>query len=329
MQNKIVTSDISFVFQGPVTHRGGDLVSNLKSTKRNFPDAEYLLSTWEGADVSVFCHFDKVILNKDPGAILIDPVTGYPNNILRQVVSTANGLKAASSRYAVKIRTDFAVENANFIDRWSAFTPAYPEMLCFSKPVAIISLGCNDPLRTTGLFHCSDFFYFGLKEDLLLYWDVEEQVRNENNRTLTLTEKLLHPQYGLSFSRLATEQELLRNFVQNKYNKQFKMDFRDEFSKELLSLSEGILLNNFVLLDAAEAGVVVPKRINIISKLDHHYIPAEVSTIAVGYKQKLQYRYIRSMVIRYKRMPRQALLTVYSIAAYLLSNIFSKNRHGK
>ena len=258
MQNKIVASDISFVFQGPVTHRGGDLVSNVQSTKKTFPDAEYLLSTWEGADESVFSHFDKVILNKDPGSVLIDFVTGYPNNILRQVVSAANGLKAASSRYAVKIRTDFSVANAGCIDRWSAFTPADPEMLCFSKPVAIISLGCNDPLRTTGLFHCSDFFYFGLKEDLLLYWDVEEQVRNEKNRTLTLTEKVFHPLYGLSFSRLASEQELLRNFIQKKYNNQFKMDFRDEFSKELLSLSERILLNNFVLLEAADAGVVVP-----------------------------------------------------------------------
>jgi hypothetical protein len=221
------------------------------------------------------------------------------------------------------------VKNANFIDRWSAFTPAHPEMLCFSKPVAIISLGCNDPLRTTGLFHCSDFFYFGLKEDLLLYWDVEEKVRNENNRTLTLTEKFLHPHYGLSFSRLASEQELLIKFIQNKYNKKFKMDFCDEFSQELLSLSECILLNNFILLDADEAGVVVPERISKISKLDHHYIPSELATIAVGYKQNLQSRYIRSIIIRYKRMPRQALLTVYSIVAYLLSKLFAKNTHVK
>ena len=329
MQNIIENGDISFVFQGPVAHRGGNLVANVQITKRTFPNAEYLLSTWEGADESVFCHFDKVILNKDPGPILIDPVTGYPNNILRQVVSTANGLKAASSRYAVKIRTDFAVENANFIHRWSAFTPAHPEMLCFINPVAIISLGCNDPLRTTGLFHCSDFFYFGLKEDLLLYWDAEEQVRNEKNRTLTLTEKVFHPLYGLSFSRLACEQELLINFVQKKYNDQFRMDFSDEFSKELLLLSESILLNNFVLLDAAEAGIVVPERISRISKLYHHYIPAEVTTIAVGYKKKLQSRYLRSMVIRYKRIPRQVLLTIYSIVAYLLTNLFAKSTHGK
>jgi hypothetical protein len=63
------------------------------------------------------------------------------------------------------------------------------------------------------------------------------------------------------------------------------MDFRDEFSKELLLLSESILLNNFVFLDAAEAGVVVPERISRISKLYDHYISAEVTTIAVGYKK--------------------------------------------
>jgi len=117
--------------------------------------------------------------------------------------------------------------------------------------------------------------------------------------------------------------------LSKKYNDQCRIDFRDEFSKELLLLSESILLNNFVLLDAAEAGVVVPERISRISKLHHHYIPAEVTTITVSYKKKLQSRYLRSMIIRYKRMPRQALLTAYSIVAYLLSNLFAKSTHGK
>ena len=73
--------------------------------------------------------------------------------------------------------------------------------------------------------------------------------------------------------------------MSKKYNDQCRIDFRDEFSKELLLLSESILLNNFVLLGATEAGVVVPERISRISKLYYHYIPAEVTTITGGYKK--------------------------------------------
>ena len=73
----------------------------------------------------------------------------------------------------------------------------------------------------------------------------------------------------------------------------------------------------------------MPERISKLSKLDHHYIPAEVATIAGGSESNFQSRYIRSKFIRYKRMPRQVLLTAYSIVSYLLNRLFAKHAHDK
>lgn len=327
MYDKVDEKDISFVFHGPVAHRNGSLITNVQNTKKIFPNSEYILSTWEGADSSVFPYFDKVILNKDPGPVAIEPVTGYANNVLRQVVCTANGLKAATKLYAVKIRSDFAVTHSGFIELWSKFIPANPDFLYFKKPVAILSLGCNDPVRTPGLFHCSDFFYFGLKEDLLTYWDVENQIRAEEDRLLTVFEKIKHPLYGLSFNRLPAEQELFRNFIQKKCNKQFEFKFRDLFSKDLLILSETVMLNNFVLMNHLQAGVFVTDRISNIAKLDHHYIPSELAKITNAYEANVQNRKLRAVAARYKSIPKQFLLSVYALSAYFIKKTLFQRAH--
>lgn len=324
MQETIETNDISFVFQGPVGHRGGDLACNVTKTKKAFPDAEFILSTWAGAEETVFDQFDKVVLNKDPGPVFIEPVTGYPNNILRQVVSSANGLKMVSKKYAVKIRTDFSVSNRRFVDAWSSFAPANPEVMIFRKPVAILSLGCNDPVRKNILFHPSDFFYFGLREDLLLYWDVEDKVKTENSRMLLVREKIRHPWYGLAFGRFAIEQELFNYFMENMNGYLHRIRYRDQFNRNFLLLYETLLLNNFLLLDASDSGITVPERIGKISKLGHHYDPRKMRALASDYNNSFESRYIQALITRYRTMPREIMLTVFSLVAYSIYRISGK-----
>ena len=318
MQDLLDKDNISIVFQGPVGHRGGDLENNIRKTRQVFPKAEFILSTWQDSDELVFNQFDKVILNRDPGPIYSEPVAGYPNNILRQVVSTAKGLNMASNKYAIKIRTDFSIENDGFIEQWLNYVPAKPETVLFKKPVAILSLGCSDPVRRSLLFHPSDYFYFGLREDLLLYWNVENQVKDNKNLALSINEKILHPLYGMSFGRLAIEQELFCLFLMNKYEKNISFRYRDQFGKELLKLSEDLLLNNFVLLDVFDSGIVAPKRIQKISKLKHHYEQNSVTAVLNGNRAVLRSRYVGALITRYKYLPRQVLLTIYSLVAYFV-----------
>src|SRR4051812_39981777 len=100
---------LSIVIQGPVLPCTPSCVANVRQF---FPNAELILSTWEGTDTSkVFV--DKVVLSGDPG--------GHNWNIKRQIVSSYQGLQAASEFTAMKIRTDirfFSTECLEHFDKW-------------------------------------------------------------------------------------------------------------------------------------------------------------------------------------------------------------------
>src|SRR5688572_23523406 len=103
----MTSKDFSVVVQGPVMGKPGEdyvkqkTLQCLDSIKATLPDAEVIISTWKGSDCS-HLYFDKLVLNDDPGAISYNDyeLKHILNNTNRQIVSTCNGLKAASRKYA-------------------------------------------------------------------------------------------------------------------------------------------------------------------------------------------------------------------------------------
>lgn len=90
--------EISIVVQGPVQPT---ITENaLRSIREHLPGGEIILSTWEGTDCSGL-EYDLLVLNQDPGVL---PPAMLNTN--RQIVSTVNGLKRVTRKYAVKFRTD-------------------------------------------------------------------------------------------------------------------------------------------------------------------------------------------------------------------------------
>src|SRR4029077_10044080 len=96
-------NELSFVVQGEVIRETSPLTgrpvtqSSLESLRLHFPEAEVILSTWQGTSVDALS-FDKVVFSEDPGnwntarpgaALKLD-------NTNRQIVSTRNGLREAS-----------------------------------------------------------------------------------------------------------------------------------------------------------------------------------------------------------------------------------------
>ena len=90
MYSKMIkTEDISVVVQGAINKE--ETPKCLKSIRKFLPEAEIILSTWEGSDISAIDGlYDVLLLNKDPGC-------GYyyknesgikSNNLNRQLVST-------------------------------------------------------------------------------------------------------------------------------------------------------------------------------------------------------------------------------------------------
>lgn len=173
----IMASDVSVVVQGPVVRdTGPDKNTNptaavLKSVRSALPGAEVILSTWVGSDLTGL-HADRVVLSDDPGpaAHFIKPA----QNVNRQIVSSANGLRVATRKYSVKLRSDTLIEEPNFLAYLDAFPDRDEQVSLYRGKIVASALGTTDPRTITpySFFHLSDFFFFGLTEDVRTMFDI-------------------------------------------------------------------------------------------------------------------------------------------------------------
>ena len=74
----IDSKEISVIVQGAVDKK--ITPKTLKSVRKYLPNAEIILSTWEGTDISGL-DYDIVLLSKDPGAYIFDWESKKLNNI--------------------------------------------------------------------------------------------------------------------------------------------------------------------------------------------------------------------------------------------------------
>ena len=115
----INTEDISVVVQGAVDKENTPLC--LKSIRKYLPGSEIILSTWKGTNIESL-DYDKVMLNSDPGGYKDRYVHTFTNNTLRQLVSTKNGLRRATRKYIIKMRSDLILRSNSFLTYFEKFT---------------------------------------------------------------------------------------------------------------------------------------------------------------------------------------------------------------
>jgi hypothetical protein len=316
----IKSKDISIIFQGPVNHKGKEVSENIEKTRLFFSDSEIILSTWEQEQELVIPGVDKIIYNCDPGSGYTEPATKTSCSAKRQVVSSISGLREATRKYAIKIRTDFYLDGNSFIENWSDNLNKKDSYL-FKLPVAILALGCNDPLKTIYLNHLSDFFFFGLKEDLLKFWNIQDQI---NSNHISLQKKIFRPFYGALFGKLSAEQQYFNCFMINNNLEKFSINYRDQFSFDIMKNYEKVIFNNFILLDIGKSNIHGPRRIERIKNHFHHYNPnQQIDTSARNYYIR-QIRAILPFIILF---PKQLILSIFAINVYLISKfIYQKGR---
>lgn len=265
---KIDSSEISVIIQGPVVHRsyqyGEQSITQaaINSVRLLLPDAEIILSTWEG-EKSPSPLVDIVVLTSDPGAQRVK-ADSLPNNINRQILSTVNGLKHASRRYCLKLRTDIVLNSSEFLNYFSDEIQEQSEYSLFQHRIVTNNLTSRNPNRYFQgcpffnwklLFHISDHVQFGLRNDLLLLWDIPMQTESDANYFMDK----IHPErFRLNeTSRLAPEQYVAVNCLKKK----FDIDFLDysEWSEEKEYQSESLLMSNFVFLEDSKFSITFPK----------------------------------------------------------------------
>lgn len=156
--------DVSIVVQGAVSHEKigpkGETVTAtaLASCRRHYPGAQIVLSTWQGSNVHGL-EFDDLVLSVDPGNLAEQGDRGA-FNLNRQIVSTQNGLKVATRKYAIKTRTDVEFIHGHAIRYLNRFKIRDSEY-SFTKSRVIVSNFTSRMCASSGergLFHVCDFF---------------------------------------------------------------------------------------------------------------------------------------------------------------------------
>ena len=232
----VTCNNISVIVQGPIHHQESLTKRVLESVRTHLPNAELILSTWKGSDVSgLDC--DVLLLNDDPGAI------NGNNNVNRQIVSTRNGLQKASRHYAVKLRTDTLLTGTGFLEVFDRYPERRDDFKVFQHKIVIPTLYTRNPLRFstyTGmshLFHPSDIFQFGSTADLKLLWNIP----------LAIFENRLFPEQYVWTACLKTTIQDINYFGLN--------------LSEQLKLSQITLANNFVVETPTNLGIRLVSRL--------------------------------------------------------------------
>lgn len=255
LMKKINLKDISVVVQGSIDKKRTPIC--LKSIRKHLPNAEIVLSTWKNTDVSKL-DYDKLILNDDPGSDGFNAFClkgGTPCNITRQIISTVNGIKECSGKYILKIRSDFYLTSAKFLEYFDTFNQRN-EYTLFSHRVIVPSVLSRRFSNQTGYplpFHVSDFFFFGRAEDIKNYF-INTPLPDKNdacNYKLKYPHKLPYKDFTW---RYAPEQYFCVNFLKRN---DIQTNFSDwtDWSSENLELSDNYLFANFIFLDYNQIGL--------------------------------------------------------------------------
>lgn len=212
--------DISFVIQGAVM---SDEKNNKNWTRLScesirtlFSDAEIILSTWKGSDVSGI-DYDILIENEDPGAL-----TSYfrekngescINNINRQIVSSREGIKRAGRKYVMKLRSDSYLTGKEFLDFYSLYGRED-----IGRKTRILSFEPRNPKGLySGQFCLCDFWFFGTKEDLLRLWDIPLYKNSEIKADLIGEEYLCHRWLANKFGAGPYDEDMYFNMLKNDF----------------------------------------------------------------------------------------------------------------
>lgn len=253
-------NQISLVFQGPVLNTGIRLKEIIHAARAAMPHAEIILSTWEGTDVSDVCA-DQVVFSKDPGPVSVEPTTGKANNVIRQAVSTFAGVDAAKREYVAKIRTDFLI-SADALPI-GVYLQKDKRRL-FSRPVTVIGEATKSAIISGIPYHPSDFFSFGMKEDMLLLWDYKRPSNVANfGEKISFFEKMKNIGYAGIYSRYAPEQELVLSLL-DRTEKSILHRKLENFSsdvKEILYDADQLMIENFRVVSSDQIKLELPSRI--------------------------------------------------------------------
>lgn len=179
------TMRISFIIQGAIQ---SFTRTCCESIRRHFPDSEIILSTWKGENVAGLS-YDLSILSDDPGAGKM--------NVRRQMVSTLEGLKAASNPISMKVRSDVIFKGTGCLSHFEAYKKRTKDLICFEERIVIPNMQTIDPENQSPeshwhrCFNSSDWVMLGKTTDLHTLFNAPADRLMEADNTLLSPEQFI------------------------------------------------------------------------------------------------------------------------------------------
>ena len=251
---KIDTKDISVVIQGAIDNENTRLC--IASVRKYLKGSEIILSTWEGSNTDGY-NADIVVLNKDPGGIK-DLRTKFTNNLNRQLVSTSNGVKKASRKFCLKLRSDLILQSNAFLQYFFKFEDRNENYSVFKNRVIFLSLffkkymGEIDNIIMPTPYHISDWLAFGYTDDVRMLFDIPLAIEPENSNYLIKNNYCKGLKFNLfgASHQYAPEQYIFYNFI--KKNTKIEFEFRNimDYNGENIEESKKYIVNNCIPIDA-------------------------------------------------------------------------------
>ena len=181
--------------------------------KKNFPDSEIVLSTWNNDDVSnIPC---KVVQGELP-----ELPSQYKSSKNYQIEGCKNGLKIMKSEIILKTRTDFFVHNPNifklFVEENSYEKIMYPHS------------GLKKEFRK---YWITDFCQLSSKNTLSLYWNLMPLHDGRNNMA---AEEYFTKNYVLKIKKDSRPWETTHDtyFIRKRYHEDFQIEFEKYVNNE-------------------------------------------------------------------------------------------------
>ena len=202
---------------------------------------------------------DRIVLSE--GALPLPPIKFDPkvNNANLQIVAAKAGLARATRPYALRVRSDFLFLDRSLMAFYArnALLPREPEAV-FRQRIMISPYFTLNPFTMERLpFHFSDWFHFGLREDIQKFWAVEEM----SVATATYFEGHRHPPEANRLERkfrvrFAVEQYVAFSSLSQHIN---DLQLSHIIDHRSVDRSMRILLNDFLVYNPKEVPTAFDK----------------------------------------------------------------------
>ena len=250
-------SEISIIIQGPIHEIFIEEI--ITQTRKIFQNSEIIVSTWTGSNKDLIPTDVILVQNTDPGGAQISDHPVVYDSANRQIISTLAGVKKASRKYSIKMRSDILFEHNDWLKMFNRYQKYDQNFKFLRSRVLIGSFFCVNANKIPLPYHISDWFFFGLTDDLIDIFDIplltEEsanwfkgKIRNEFS-------------YGWH-CRYRPEQHIWSSFIKKHYKLNF--DHQNDSGNNNIEISERIFANNTLILDPQILGMKSKKHPNYL-----------------------------------------------------------------